>query len=77
MHRSVFQDTRFQPAPDQADQARITDSMFDKPEQPLMAETAEEVLQIRLAVGMSERSGFVGSFEFGKGLGHAGEAQLA
>jgi hypothetical protein len=28
-------------------------------------------------VGMSERSGFVGSFELGKGLGHAREAQLA
>ena len=48
MHRSVFQDTRFQPAPDQADQARITDSMFDKPEDPIMIETPEEVLQIRL-----------------------------
>jgi hypothetical protein len=29
MDRSVFQDARFQPAPDQADQARITDSMLD------------------------------------------------
>ena len=28
-------------------------------------------------VGMSERGGFVGSFEFGKRLGHAGEAKLA
>src|ERR1700757_2899693 len=48
MHRSVFQDTRFQPAPDQVDRARITDSMFDKPEDPIMIETSEEVLQIRL-----------------------------
>ena len=44
MHRSVFQDTRFQPAPDQADQARITDSMFDKPEDPIMIETPERLL---------------------------------
>ncbi|MET4359284.1 hypothetical protein ABIC08_009261 [Bradyrhizobium sp. RT9b] len=48
VHRSVFQDARFQPAPDQADQAWITDSMFDKPEDPIMIETPEEVLQIRL-----------------------------
>ena len=41
MYLSVFQNTCFQPAPDQADQARITDSMFDKPEQPLVAETPE------------------------------------
>ena len=29
MDRSVLQDARFQPAPDQTDQARITDSMLD------------------------------------------------
>src|SRR5205085_1995322 len=28
-------------------------------------------------VGMSERDGFVGGLELGKGLGHAGEAKLA
>jgi hypothetical protein len=28
-------------------------------------------------VGMSERGGFVGSFELGKRLGHAGQAKLA
>ena len=28
-------------------------------------------------VGVSERGGFVGSFEFGKRLGHAGKAKLA
>ena len=39
MDRSVFQDARFQPAPNQADQARITDSMLDKPEDPVMTET--------------------------------------
>jgi hypothetical protein len=37
MDLSIFQDTCFQPAPDQADQARITDSMFDKPKQPIVA----------------------------------------
>ena len=48
MDRSVFQDARFQPAPDQTDQARITDSMLDEPENPVVTETPEEVLQIRL-----------------------------
>src|ERR1700722_19737866 len=48
MNRSIFQDARFQPTPDQADQARIAYSMFDKPEHPIMIETPEEVLQIRL-----------------------------
>jgi len=48
MDRSVLQDARFQPAPDQTDQARITDSMLDKPENPVVTETPEEVLQIRL-----------------------------
>ena len=28
-------------------------------------------------VGMSERGGFVGSFDLGKGLSHAGQAELA
>src|SRR6202022_123793 len=44
MDRSVFQDACFQPAPDQTDQARITDSMLDKPENPVVTETPEEVL---------------------------------
>jgi hypothetical protein len=44
----VFEDTRFQPAPDQTDQARITDSMLNKAESPVVTETPEEVLQIRL-----------------------------
>src|SRR5690349_16154682 len=48
MDRSVLQDARFQPAPNQADQARITDSMLDKPEDPVVTESSEEVLQIRL-----------------------------
>src|SRR5262249_45393409 len=48
IHRSIFQDARFQPTPDQADQARIAYSMFDKPEDPIMIETPEEVLQVRL-----------------------------
>jgi hypothetical protein len=41
MNRSIFQDARFQPPPDQADQARIAYSMFDKPEDPIMIETPE------------------------------------
>src|SRR6202163_2130012 len=48
MDLSILQHTCFQPAPDQADQARITDSMLDKPEQPLVVQAPEEVLQIRL-----------------------------
>src|SRR5215510_7337049 len=45
---SIFQDACLQPAPDQIDQAPITDSVFDKPEHPFMIEAPEEVLQIRL-----------------------------
>src|SRR5206468_12846199 len=41
MDLSIFQDTRFQPAPDQTDQAWITDSMRDEPEHPIMIETPE------------------------------------
>jgi hypothetical protein len=41
MNRSIFQDARFQPPPDQADQARIAYPMFDKPEDPIMIETPE------------------------------------
>jgi hypothetical protein len=48
MDLSIFQHARFQPAPDQADQARIADSMFDEPKHPLVVETSEEILQIRL-----------------------------
>src|SRR5690348_17334917 len=48
MDCSVFQDARLQPSPDQIDQARITDSMFDKPEHPLVIEAPKEVLQVRL-----------------------------
>jgi hypothetical protein len=48
MDRSVFQNARFQPAPDQADQARITDSMLDKSEHPIVVEAPKKVLQIRL-----------------------------
>ena len=46
--------------------------------QPLVAAMGELAIdQQPEPVGMSERSGFVGSFELGKGLGHAREAQLA
>ena len=48
MHRSIFQHARFQPTPDQTDQARITDSMRDETEDPIMTETPKEVLHIRL-----------------------------
>src|ERR1700751_3223286 len=41
MDLSIFQDTRLQPAPDQTDQAWITDSMRDEPEHPIMIETPE------------------------------------
>jgi len=42
------ENARFQPAPDQADQARITASMFDKSENPIVIEAPKEVIQIRL-----------------------------
>src|SRR5262245_22485166 len=45
---SIFQNACFQPAPDQIDHARITDSVFDKLEHPFVIEAPEEVLQIRL-----------------------------
>src|ERR1035437_2577842 len=48
MDLSIFHNARFQPAPDQADQARVSNSMFNKPEQPIVVETPEEVLQVRL-----------------------------
>ena len=38
MDLSIFQNARFQPAPDQTDQAWITDSMRDEPEHPIMIE---------------------------------------
>src|SRR5690349_6070838 len=48
MDRSVFQDARFQPAPDQADQARIADAVLHEAEHPFVTETPEEILQVRL-----------------------------
>ena len=46
--------------------------------QPLVAAMGEFAIdQQPKPVGMSERGGFVGSFEFGKRLGHAGQAKLA
>ena len=48
MDRSVFQDTRLHPTPDQTNHARITDSMFYQPEHPIVVEAPKEVLQIRL-----------------------------
>jgi hypothetical protein len=48
MNLSIFQNACFQPAPDQADQARIPDSVLYKPEQPLVTQAPEEILQVRL-----------------------------
>jgi hypothetical protein len=46
--------------------------------QPLVAAMSELAIdQQPEPVGMGERGGFVGGLELGKGLGHAGEAQLA
>jgi hypothetical protein len=39
---SIFQEACFQPAPDQIDHARITDSLFDKPEHPFVIEAPED-----------------------------------
>jgi hypothetical protein len=47
----------------------------DKPFVAAMGELAID--QQPEPVGMGERGGFVGSFELGKGLGHAGQAKLA
>lgn len=47
MNLSIFQDARFQPTPDQADQARVTDSMFDKSEDPIVIETPKNFSRSR------------------------------
>lgn len=48
MNFLIFQYTCFQPAPDQADQAWVSNSMLDKAEHPFVTQAPEEVLQIRL-----------------------------
>src|SRR5215469_6031817 len=48
LYLSVFQYACFQPAPDQADQTRVSYSMFDKAEHPFVTQAPEKVLQIRL-----------------------------
>jgi hypothetical protein len=48
MNLAIFQHPCLQPAPDQADQARVADSMFDEAQDPLVTQTPEEVLQVRL-----------------------------
>src|SRR5215469_9628694 len=48
LYLSVFQYVCFPPAPDQADQTRVSDSMFDKAEHPFVTQAPEKVLQIRL-----------------------------
>ena len=45
---AIFHDACFQPAPDQANQARVSNSMLNKSEHPIVIETPEEVLQVRL-----------------------------
>jgi len=48
MDLPIFEHACLQPTPDQTDQARITDSMRDETEDPIVIETPKEVLQIRL-----------------------------
>ena len=48
MDLSIFQDACLQPAPDQADQSRIADSVLHETEHPFVTETAKEILQVRL-----------------------------
>jgi hypothetical protein len=58
-HDSFLQYPCFQPAPDQADQARISDAVLHELEEPVVVETAEEVLQIRLELStLPEDIGF-------------------
>ena len=38
----VFQDTRREPFADQADDARIADAMFQKPDQPILTDRVKE-----------------------------------
>src|SRR5262252_4811631 len=45
---AVFQDACLQPALDQADHARIADAVPHEAEHPFVAETREEILQVRL-----------------------------
>jgi len=40
-NHALFHDTGFQPLADQSHNARIADSMFNEPHQPLVAETVE------------------------------------
>jgi hypothetical protein len=42
MNLSIFQDARFQPTPDQTDQARIADSMLDKSDDPIVVEAPKK-----------------------------------
>ena len=41
MDLPIFQNARFEPAPDQADQTRISDSVLDEAEQPSMIKAPE------------------------------------
>jgi hypothetical protein len=44
----IFQNVCFQPAPDQADQTRVSYSVLNKAEHPFVTQAPEEVLQVRL-----------------------------
>src|SRR5580692_10438177 len=46
--KQITKSSMYQPTPDQVDQARVADSMFDKSEDPIVIEAPKEVLQIRL-----------------------------
>src|SRR5882724_2195085 len=43
----IFQNACFQPAPDQADQTRVSYPMLDKAEHPFVAQAPEVVLEVR------------------------------
>jgi hypothetical protein len=40
-HDPVFQDTRLEPFPDQADDARVTDPVLQETDQPFLADRVE------------------------------------
>src|SRR5438270_311964 len=67
------------PGLDVADAGRLTRYGIAQPGgEPLGAAMGELAIEQEAEpVGMSERGGFVGSFELGKCLGHAGQAKLA
>ena len=67
------------PVIDVLDAGRLAQSGIAQPGgKPLVAAMGELAIEQEAEpVGMSELGGFVGGFELGKGLGHAGQAKLA